>query len=118
MKLWSLNKYWVAFGVVSFLSNLVSLAFGVNVLLSLFVLGVFGFGCILAVASLYKLVNKTVNPSAVQPQLAELVNKTVNPSAVQPQLAELVNKTVNRKNLIYMTSKDIEQWLATQTSGR
>ena len=101
MKLWSLNKYWVAFGVVSFLSNLVSLAFGVNVLLSLFVLGVFGFGCILAVASLYK-----------------LVNKTVNPSAVQPQLAELVNKTVNRKNLIYMTSKDIEQWLATQTSGR
>jgi hypothetical protein len=94
MKLWTLNKYWVAFGVVSFLTNLVSLGFGVNVLLSLFVLGVFGFGCILAVASLYKLVNKTVNPSAVQTQLT--IPKQMLSNELMP--------------VIYMTDKDIKRF--------
>jgi hypothetical protein len=62
MKLWRLNKYWMSYGILVFSLNVVSLVIGLNTILSFLVLGVFGFGCLLALASLYKLVDGKVNP--------------------------------------------------------
>ena len=66
MKLWTLNKYWMTYGVITFIVNVLSLMLGLNMLLSLFMLCLFGFGCLLAFASLFKVINGKLNPPTLE----------------------------------------------------
>jgi len=78
MKLWALNKYWMTYGILRTVTDVLSLMLGLNEFISLLVLNMFGFGCLLAISSLFKVINMKLNPTVSESKLIQTKNGLID----------------------------------------
>jgi len=68
----------MTYGIILYALNIVSLMIGLNDLVSLLVLGMFGFACLLAVSSVFKIINMKLNPTVSEPKPIQIKNGLID----------------------------------------